>query len=181
LIFLFDGDDMRDELVLLAQRTLDACLARKLKIVTAESCTGGLIAGALTENAGSSRVFERGFVTYSNEAKHELLGVPEAILAAHGAVSAETAEAMALGALERSRAQLALSVTGIAGPDGGSVEKPVGLVHFALAQTDRPTLLVAKHFVPPKAKEFSRADVRRLTVLTGLQLLLEAAAPQLRA
>lgn len=172
---------MRDELVLLAQRALDACLARKLKIVTAESCTGGLIAGALTENAGSSKVFERGFVTYSNESKQELLGVPAAVIAAHGAVSGEVAEAMANGALERSHAQLALAVTGIAGPDGGTLEKPVGLVQFALAQRDRPTLLVPKHFVPPKAKEFSRVEIRRLAVLTGLHLLLEAAAPQLRA
>ena len=172
---------MRDELVLLAQRTLDACLARKLMIVTAESCTGGLIAGALTENAGSSRVFERGFVTYSNEAKQELLGVPAAILETHGAVSAEAAEAMALGALERSRAQLALSVTGIAGPDGGTADKPVGLVHFALAQPERPTLLVRKHFRSSTTKEFSRVEIRRLAVLTGLHLLLEAAAPQLKA
>jgi nicotinamide-nucleotide amidase len=172
---------MRDELVLLAQRTLDACLARKIMIVTAESCTGGLIAGALTENAGSSRVFDRGFVTYSNEAKQELLGVPAAILATHGAVSAETAEAMALGALEHSRAQLALSVTGIAGPDGGSPGKPVGLVHFAVAQRERPTLLARKYFHSPANKELSRAEIRRLAVLSGLQLLLEAAAPQLKA
>jgi nicotinamide-nucleotide amidase len=172
---------MRDELVLLAQRTLDACLARKIMIVTAESCTGGLIAGALTENAGSSRVFERGFVTYSNEAKQEMLGVPAAILASHGAVSAEAAEAMALGALEKSRAQLALAVTGIAGPDGGTADKPIGLVHFAVARTERPTLLVRKDFRNSANKEFSRAEIRRLAVLTGLHLLLEAAAPQLRA
>jgi nicotinamide-nucleotide amidase len=172
---------MRDELVLLAQRTLDACLARKLKIATAESCTGGLIAGALTENAGASKVFERGFVAYSNEAKQELLGVPAAILAAHGAVSAETAEAMALGALEHSRAQLALSVTGIAGPEGGTAEKPVGTVHFALAQAERPTLLARKSFRGAGGKELSRAEIRRQTVLTGLNMLLEAAAPQLRA
>ncbi len=172
---------MRDELILLAQRTLDACLARKLKIVTAESCTGGLLAGALTENAGSSLVFERGFVTYSNEAKQELLGVPAEIIAAHGAVSAETAEAMANGALERSRAQLAAAITGIAGPDGGTEEKPVGLVHFALAQSERPTLLAQRHFAAPKGKPLTRIDIRRLAVQTALQLLLEAAAPQLRA
>jgi nicotinamide-nucleotide amidase len=172
---------MRDDLILLAQRTLDACLARKIMIVTAESCTGGLIAGALTENAGSSRVFERGFVTYSNEAKQEMLGVPAALLATCGAVSAEVAEAMALGALEKSRAQLALAVTGIAGPDGGTADKPVGLVHFALAQTERPTLLVCKVFRSAANKEFSRAETRRLAVLTGLNLLLEAAAPQLKA
>ncbi|MGO9389163.1 CinA family protein [Rhodoblastus sp.] len=172
---------MRDELVLLAQRTLDACLARKLKIATAESCTGGLLAGALTENAGASNVFERGFVTYSNEAKQDMLGVPAQLIAAHGAVSAEVAEAMALGALAKSRAQLVLSVTGIAGPDGGTAEKPVGLVHFAVAQDERPVLLVRKHFVAPPGKVFSRVEIRRLAVLTGLHLLLEAAAPQLRA
>jgi nicotinamide-nucleotide amidase len=172
---------MRDELVLLAQRTLDACLARRLKIATAESCTGGLLAGALTENAGASNVFERGFVTYSNEAKHDMLGVPSELIAAQGAVSAEVAEAMALGALLRSRAQLALAITGVAGPGGGSTDKPVGLVHFALAQEVRPTLLVRKHFVAPAGKSFSRVEIRRMAVLTSLHLLLEAALPQLMA
>ena len=172
---------MRDESIILARRVLDACFARKLKIATAESCTGGLIAGALTEIAGSSDVFERGFVTYSNEAKHDLLDVPDQLLAEHGAVSAEVAEAMALGALEHSRAHFALSVTGIAGPDGGSADKPVGLVHFGLAQSERPTLLVRKHFTSATGKLLSRADIRRHAVLTGLQILLEAAAPQLRA
>ena len=172
---------MRDELVQLAQRTLDACLARELKIATAESCTGGLLAGALTENAGASNVFERGFVSYSNEAKQDMLGVPAKLIAAHGAVSAEVAEAMALGALAKSRAQIALAVTGIAGPGGGSAEKPVGLVHFALAQEERPVLLVRKHFMAPAGKAFSRVEIRRMAVLTGLHLLLDAADPQLRA
>ncbi len=172
---------MRDELAPLAQRVLDACLARELKVATAESCTGGLLAGALTENAGASNVFERGFVTYSNEAKQDMLGVPAELIDAHGAVSAEVAEAMALGALAKSRAQLALSVTGIAGPDGGSAEKPVGLAHFALAQHERPVLLVRKHFVTPAGKSLSRVEIRRMAVLTGLRLLLEAATPQLRA
>ena len=172
---------MRDENIILARRVLDACFARKLKIATAESCTGGLIAGALTDIAGSSHVFERGFVTYSNEAKHDLLDVPDQLLADHGAVSAEVAEAMAVGALAHSRAQLALSVTGIAGPDGGSADKPVGLVHFGLAQSESPTLLVRKHFTSATGKLLSRADIRRHAVLTGLQILLEAAAPQLRA
>ena len=104
-----------------------------LKIATAESCTGGLVAGALTEIAGSSDVVDRGFVTYSNEAKHEMLGVPVATLEQHGAVSRETAEAMARGALGRATADLAVAITGIAGPGGGSPEKPVGLVHFAAA------------------------------------------------
>jgi nicotinamide-nucleotide amidase len=172
---------MRDEILILSRRVLDACFARKLKIAVAESCTGGLIAGALTEIAGSSDVFERGFVTYSNEAKQDLLGVPAGLIAEHGAVSAEIAEAMALGALAHSRAQLALSVTGIAGPGGGSAEKPVGLVHFGLAQSERPTLLQRKHYTGGHGKELSRAEIRRHAVLTGLQMLLEAAAPQLRA
>jgi nicotinamide-nucleotide amidase len=169
---------MRDDIIRLAQRVLDACLARHMKITAAESCTGGLIAGALTEIPGSSAVFERGFVTYSNEAKQDLLGVPADLLATHGAVSAEVAEAMALGALARSQAQLALSVTGIAGPDGGSAAKPVGLVHFGLARAERPTLLVERRFAGPDGGQLSRAEIRRLAVRTGLQMLLEAAAPQ---
>lgn len=170
---------MREDILLLAQKTLDACLAREWKIATAESCTGGLIAAALTENAGASLVFERGFVTYSNEAKQELLAVSVALLAAHGAVSAQVAEAMALGALERSHAHLALAVTGIAGPGGGTEEKPVGLVHFALARVERPTLLARKIFAGPDGAILCRAEIRRLTVTHGLKLLLEAAAPRL--
>ncbi len=115
---------------------LEGYRRRGLKIATAESCTGGMIAAALTAIAGSSDVFERGWVTYSNEAKAESLGVPAATLAAHGAVSAETAEAMAKGALHRARAQVAVAVTGIAGPGGGSPEKPVGLVFIGLARKD---------------------------------------------
>lgn len=172
---------MRDETILLAQRVLDACRARQWKIATAESCTGGLLAAALTENAGASLVFERGFVTYSNEAKQDLLGVPAELLAAHGAVSAEVAEAMALGALAHSRSQLAVAVTGIAGPGGGTKEKPVGLVHFALAGKERPVLLARKVFAGPNGKDLSRAEIRRLSVLTGLEMFLEAAAPQLWA
>lgn len=172
---------MRDEILVLSQRVLDACLARKFKIVTAESCTGGLIAAALTEHAGASKIFERGFVTYSNEAKAEALGAPAELIATHGAVSAEVAEAMALGALSHARAELALSVTGVAGPDGGTAEKPVGLVFFALARPDRPTLVVKKLFAGAQGKPLSRTETRRQSVLTGLNLLLEAAAPQLRA
>jgi len=107
-----------------------------LKIATAESCTGGLVAGTLTAIAGSSDVYERGWVTYSNEAKREQLGVSAALLEAHGAVSGEVAEAMAKGALHRSKADVAISVTGIAGPGGGSPEKPVGLVYIGLARKD---------------------------------------------
>jgi nicotinamide-nucleotide amidase len=106
------------------------------KIATAESCTGGLIAGTLTAIAGSSDVYDRGWVTYSNEAKREQLGVPATMLEAHGAVSGEVAEAMAKGALHRSKADVAVSVTGIAGPGGGSAEKPVGLVYVGLARKD---------------------------------------------
>jgi nicotinamide-nucleotide amidase len=114
----------------------DALRRRGWHLATAESCTGGMIAAALTAVAGSSDVFERGWVTYSNEAKAESLGVPAETLAAHGAVSAETAEAMAKGALHRARAQVAVAVTGIAGPGGGSPEKPVGLVFIGLARKD---------------------------------------------
>ncbi|HVO04818.1 MAG TPA: CinA family protein [Candidatus Cybelea sp.] len=110
--------------------------ALKLKIATAESCTGGLVAGTLTAIAGSSDVYDRGWITYSNEAKREQLGVSEALLEAHGAVSGEVAEAMAKGALHRSTADVAVSVTGIAGPGGGSPEKPVGLVFIGLARKD---------------------------------------------
>ncbi|HEV3184607.1 MAG TPA: CinA family protein, partial [Xanthobacteraceae bacterium] len=120
----------------LATRVLDAARARGRKIATAESCTGGLVAGALTDIAGSSDVVERGFVTYSNEAKLEMLGVLASTLANHGAVSRETAEAMAVGAIRRSMADVSVAITGIAGPGGGSPEKPVGLVHFAAAARD---------------------------------------------
>jgi PncC family amidohydrolase len=106
---------------------------KRFKLVTAESCTGGLLAATLTHRAGASDFFDRGFITYSNESKTEILNVPEDTLEKHGAVSAETAEAMATGALDNSRANLAVSITGIAGPDGGTTEKPVGLVYFGYA------------------------------------------------
>lgn len=141
---------------------LDGYRQRGLKIATAESCTGGMIAAALTEIAGSSDVFERGWVTYSNEAKTECLGVAAETLATHGAVSAETAEAMAKGALGRARAQIAVSVTGIAGPGGGSADKPVGLVYVGLARKDG--------WVQVERCEFAgdRAAVRRQTVERAL-------------
>jgi nicotinamide-nucleotide amidase len=122
------------ETLTLAQSVLDACRARGWHVATAESCTGGLVAGTLTAIAGSSDVVERGFVTYSNEAKSELLGVPAETIAAHGAVSAETTAAMAEGAVARAPVDLAVSVTGVAGPGGGSAEKPVGLLIFGLAR-----------------------------------------------
>jgi nicotinamide-nucleotide amidase len=124
------------ETLTLAELILDACRSRGWHITTVESSTGGLVAGALTAIEGSSDVVERGFVTYSNEAKSELLGVPLETLAAHGAVSAETAAAMARGAVIRAPVDLAISVTGIAGPGGATPTKPVGLVLFGLARRD---------------------------------------------
>jgi len=143
---------------------------RGLRIVTAESCTGGLIAGCLTAIAGSSAVVERGFVTYSNEAKIELLSVPAELIASVGAVSAEAAAAMVCGALAHSRADIAVSVTGIAGPGGGSEEKPVGLVHFACAGRNERPKLVEKRF-----GEIGRAAVRQKSVEVALDLLAEVA------
>ena len=124
------------EILSLAQGVLDSCRARGWHLATAELCTGGLVVAALTAIAGSSDVVERGFVTYSNEAKAELLGVPPATIAAHGAVSAETAAAMARGAIGRTPVDLAVSVTGIAGPGGGTATKPVGLVFLGLARRE---------------------------------------------
>ncbi len=121
-------------LIAKAEALLEAYRRAGLKIATAESCTGGLIAGCLTEIPGASDVVERGFLTYSDEAKHDLLGVPMALIRAHGAVSAEVAEAMAAGALERSAADAAVSATGIAGPGGATADKPVGLVYLGAAR-----------------------------------------------
>jgi nicotinamide-nucleotide amidase len=124
------------ETLVLAQAVIDACRARGWHVATAEACTGGLVTAALTAIAGASDVVERGFVTYSNEAKSEVLGVPPGAIAAHGAVSAETAAAMAQGAIGRTKADVAVSVTGLAGPGGGSAGKPVGLVFLGLARRD---------------------------------------------
>ena len=135
-------------------------------IATAESCTGGLIAGLMTEIPGSSAVLERGFVVYSNAAKVELLGVPAETIAAHGAVSEATARAMAEGALKASRADIAVSVTGIAGPDGGTAEKPVGLVWFACARRGGPTVAREQRF-----GDVGRAAVRLGSVRAALDLL----------
>ena len=121
------------EILDMAEAVLKAGRARGWRVATAESCTGGLVAGALTEIAGSSDVVDRGFVTYSNAAKTALLGVPAAMIEAHGAVSEATARAMAAGALAASEADVAVAITGVAGPGGGSAEKPVGLVWFGLA------------------------------------------------
>ncbi|MEQ8296631.1 MAG: nicotinamide-nucleotide amidohydrolase family protein [Nitratireductor sp.] len=151
----------------LAEAVLAACKRQGLMLATAESCTGGMIAAALTDIAGSSAVVDRGFVTYSNEAKMEMLGVTGATLAAHGAVSAETARAMASGALARSWADLAVSVTGVAGPGGGSAEKPVGLVWFGVAEKGRETETHREIFAGQ-----DRDAVRQHTVRTALELIL---------
>lgn len=145
------------------------CKACGLMVSTAESCTGGLIAGALTEIPGSSAVVDRGFVTYTNEAKAELLGVSAATLAAFGAVSQETALQMAHGALYRSRADVAVAVTGIAGPGGGSAEKPVGLVHLAVR--GRTGKLIHREM---RYGDIGRSEVRLATVSTALDMLMEA-------
>jgi nicotinamide-nucleotide amidase len=146
--------------------------AAGLMAATAESCTGGLIAALLTEIPGSSTMLERGFVVYSNAAKQELLGVPAETLASHGAVSPETAVAMAEGALRASRAEVAISVTGIAGPDGGSAGKPVGLVHFACARRGKPTAAREERF-----GDIGREGVRLASVRVGLDLLEGAVGP----
>lgn len=145
------------------------CKARGLRVATAESCTGGLVAGAITDIAGSSAVFTHGFVTYANEAKTQMLGVPEATLAAHGAVSSETAAAMAIGARKHSGADLAISTTGIAGPDGGSAQKPVGTVWFGLAT---PQGVTTYHRIFPGNRE----AVRSASVDFALSLLQEGGA-----
>lgn len=129
-----------------AEKLLHACEKQKVMLSFAESCTGGLITALMTEIAGSSAVVERGFVTYSNDAKHELLGVPLALIKRHGAVSGEVAQAMAEGALEHSRAQMSVAVTGIAGPTGGSKEKPVGLVYIAVAIRGKNTRTLIQQF-----------------------------------
>ncbi len=153
----------------LASAVLDACRKTRLKVTTAESCTGGLVAAALTDIAGSSAVFDCGFVTYSNASKVALLGVRDATIAVHGAVSGETAIEMAAGALARSDADIAVAITGIAGPGGGSGGKPVGLVWFAVARRGSETVSVAHHFA-----DHGRASIRAEACETALSLLLDA-------
>ena len=152
-----------------AEALLTLCRARGLKLGTAESCTGGLIAGAMTAVAGSSDVVEAGFVTYSNEAKMAMLGVPADLFPSVGAVSDEVAAAMASGVLDRlSRIDLAVAVTGVAGPGGGTAAKPVGLVHFGIARRGKPT--ATSHRIFPG----DRAGIRRATVLEALAQLAAA-------
>ena len=154
-----------DALVARAKTTLDLFMAKKLMIATAESCTGGLVAAALTAVPGSSAIVERGFITYSNEAKMEMLGVPAALIAEHGAVSELVARAMAEGALAHSRADVAVSVTGVAGPGGGSREKPVGLVHFACARRGGRVTHVERRF-----GDLGRDAIRAQAVLQALDV-----------
>ena len=161
---------MSDELRAAATAVLEACRARGLKVATAESCTGGLVAGALTDIAGSSDVIDRGFVTYSNEAKQQMLGVPAETLKNFGAVSRETAEAMARGALGRGGADIVVAITGIAGPGGGSKDKPVGLVHFAVAS--RSGALTHQEM---RYGDIGRAQVRGKSVLKALHMLKQMA------
>ena len=157
---MLPGQTLRD-----AESLLAACRSKGIMLATAESCTGGLIAAALTAIAGSSDVVDRGFVTYSNEAKNQMIGVPMPLIEAHGAVSEDVARAMAAGALERSRADIAVSVTGVAGPGGGSADKPVGLVCFGLAQRGQPT--ASERVVFPG----DRAAIRAATVAHAFNLI----------
>jgi nicotinamide-nucleotide amidase len=164
----------------LANALLQACQKRGIMLATAESCTGGMIIAALTDIAGSSAVVDRGFITYSNEAKMDMLGVSTATLEAHGAVSRETAIEMATGALARSRAGLTLAVTGIAGPGGGSTEKPVGLVWFGVG-LDGQSVTAEHRLFADKGRDFIRRETVRHALELGLRALgqpqAEGAAP----
>ena len=157
------------ETVELATSVLALCRARGWHVATAESCTGGLVAAALTAIAGSSDVVDRGFVTYSNEAKMELLGVPDATLAAHGAVSGETALAMAKGTVARAGVDLAVSITGVAGPGGGSAEKPVGLVYLGVATK-------SSGHTERRVFPGDRSEIRRAGMVLALELLKSTAS-----
>ena len=157
--------DLVDE----AQRLLDTLRERGLMLVTAESCTGGLISALLTEIPGSSDVVERGYVTYSNAAKASCLGIDPEVIATNGAVSEVVARAMAAGALANSEADVAVAVTGVAGPGGGSAEKPVGLVHFAAARRGQPLLHLERRF-----GDLGRLAIRLESVRTALDLVKAA-------
>ncbi|HYE47744.1 MAG TPA: CinA family protein [Caulobacter sp.] len=157
------------EIQTLARLLLEECRDRSLRIVTAESCTGGLVSGALCAIPGASDVLERGFVTYSNRAKQELLGVAGDLLADHGAVSEPVARAMAEGALENSNAHLAVAITGVAGPGGGTPMKPVGTVHFATARANAGIRHAVERFEGP-----DRIDVQLAAVAMALTLLRDA-------
>ena len=161
----------------LATRVVSACDAEGITLATAESCTGGLIAATITAVPGSSAVLDRGFVTYSNDAKIDMLGVDADALAEHGAVSREIAVQMALGAIKSSSARLAVAVTGVAGPGGGTATKPVGLVHLALARRGEDEALIeaeARLMLDEAFNEKGRNGVRDATVRAALQALLDA-------
>ena len=158
------------EMMKAAQALLDLCVRKKLTLGLAESCTGGMLAAALTEISGSSRVLDRGYVTYSNEAKQQI-GVASATIERYGAVSRETAEAMAKGVLANAPVTLSASITGIAGPDGGTREKPVGLVHFAVAASRSGKLIHHEH----RFGAIGRTQVRRASVLRALAMLTDLA------
>ncbi len=157
------------EIQTLARLLLEECRDQRLRIVTAESCTGGLVSGALCTIPGASDVLERGFVTYSNRAKQEMLGVPGDLLADVGAVSEPVARMMAEGALENSTAHLAVAITGVAGPGGGTAMKPVGLVHFATARSNKGIRHAVERFDGP-----DRIDVQLAAVAMALTMLREA-------
>ena len=164
---------MSEELRAAATAVLEVCRARGLKVATAESCTGGLVTAALTEIAGSSDVLDRGFVTYSNAAKQQMLGVPADTIKKYGAVSRDTAEAMARGALGAGNADLVVAITGIAGPGGGNADRPVGLVHFAAAS--RAGVLSHREM---RYGDIGRSAVRHKSVLQALAMLKELAEKQ---
>jgi len=157
------------ETLALAEQVLSACRARNWHLATAESCTGGLVGAALTAIAGSSDVVERGFVTYSNEAKMELLGVAADTIAAHGAVSAQTAAAMARGAVSHAPVDLAVSITGVAGPGGGTPQKPVGLVYLGVARKDGAARVERR--ISPGV----RTEIRNAALVLALELLRDEA------
>jgi nicotinamide-nucleotide amidase len=161
---------LTDEVIALAQRVIAENVAAKRKVAVAESCTGGLVCAALTEIAGSSAVLDRGFVTYSNEAKQQLLGVSDDILEAFGAVSPATAWAMAQGAIQHSDADVAVAISGIAGPDGGTAMKPVGTVVFACAHRSqhKETINAEQRLLDGK----DRSEIRLQATLVALELLL---------
>lgn len=159
------------EVQTLARLLIDEARARSLRLVAAESCTGGLVAGAICSISGASDVFERGFVTYTNRAKSEMLGVPGDLIADHGAVSEPVARMMAEGALRESHGHVAVAITGVAGPGGGSPMKPVGTVHFAVARANRSVVHRLERFDGE-----TREDVQLAAVRTALEMLREAVA-----
>lgn len=161
---------IEEEIAEAARRLLDVCRRKRLLLATAESCTAGLVAGTLTDLPGTSSILDRGYITYSNQAKQDMLGVSPDTLKSHGAVSRQTAEEMMRGTLANAPVDLAVSVTGIAGPDGGSADKPVGLVHFAAGSRSGVLIHKEQRFGP-----IGRSDVRKRSVLQAFRMLLELA------